>query len=167
MKKWYEMIVKAIEVTKQYTNDEVKQLSWLFSYLNNLDIDEEWFWTWVSAKWLWKLLNPLTRTWNSQPFREWWESVSNLSRLKENRDYEVKEVISKIPLNKQSFDLWENSQTSKDSLNNGNWLFDLEKVENKLSAVISYIQPKTRDDLKVLIIDFLNKEVKIIKAIWN
>lgn len=47
MKKWYEMIVKAIEVTKKYTSDEVKQLSWLFSYLNSLDIDEEWFWTWV------------------------------------------------------------------------------------------------------------------------
>lgn len=295
MKKWYEMIVKAIEVTKKYTHDEVKQLSWLFSYLNNLDIDEEWFWTWVSAKWLWKLLNPLTRTWKEQPFREWWESVSNLARLKEGRDYEVKEVISKIPLDKQSFDLWEKSQTSKDSENKGrwwkresywikeidyiltlraweysavltkwdswdlyrrfifdikdeflrlvfrkwksidtrneftksiselefmkelkqkekfetisniyweitnliylelfwvkaieykekndiakeyfakdfftkDWLFDLEKVENKLSAVIGYIQPKTRDDLRSLIIDFLNKEVKIIKAIWN
>ena len=295
MKKWYEMIVKAIEVTKKYTHDEVKQLSWLFSYLNNIDIDEEWFWTWVSAKWLWKLLNPLTKTWNLQKFDDWWTSVSNTARLKENKDYEKKEVISKIPLNKSSFDLSENSETSKDSLNNGrwwkrdsywtkeidyiltlraweycavltkwdswdlyrrfifdikdeflrlvfrkwksidtrneftksiselefmkelkqnskfetlsnvywemtnliylelfwvkaieykelndipkeyfakdfftkDWLFDLEKLENKLSAVIGYIQPKTRDDLKSLIIDFLNKEVKIIRSIWN
>ena len=90
MKKWYQMIVKAIKVTKRYTDEEVKQLSWLFSYLNNLAIDEESFWTWISAKWLWKLLNPLTRTWKSQPFREWWESVSNLSRLKDNIDYERK-----------------------------------------------------------------------------
>jgi len=28
------MIVKAIEVTKQYSDDEVRQLSWLFTYLN-------------------------------------------------------------------------------------------------------------------------------------
>jgi hypothetical protein len=35
------MIVKAIEVTKQYNNEEIKQLSGLFTYLNNLDIDEE------------------------------------------------------------------------------------------------------------------------------
>ncbi|EKE28450.1 MAG: hypothetical protein ACD_3C00058G0016 [uncultured bacterium (gcode 4)] len=110
MKKWYEMIVSAIKVTKQYTDIEVKLLSWLFTYLNNLDIDEEWFWTWVSAKWLWKLLNPLTRSWNLQPFREWWESVSNLSRLKEDKDYEKKEIIVKISTNKPSFDLWENSQ---------------------------------------------------------
>jgi len=41
MKKAYKMIVKAIEVTKKYTNYEVKQLSGLFSYLNSLDIDEE------------------------------------------------------------------------------------------------------------------------------
>ncbi len=95
MKKWYKMIVKAIEVTKKYTDDEVKQLSWLFVYLNNLDINEEWFWTWISAKGLWKLLNPLSRTWKPQAFREWWESVSNLSRLKENTDYERKEKVEK------------------------------------------------------------------------
>ena len=94
MKKWYKMIVKAIEVTKKYTNEEVKQLSWLFSYLNNLDIDdEEWFWTWVSAKWLWKLLGPLTKTWKIQKFDDWWKSVSNLSRLKEDRDYEIKMIL--------------------------------------------------------------------------
>ncbi len=42
------------------------------------------------------------------------------------------------------------------------WLFDLEKVENKLWAVIWYIQPKNREKLKELIRDFLNREVKII-----
>lgn len=295
MKKWYEIIVKAIEVTKKYTPDEVKQLAWLFSYLNSLDIDEEWFWTWVSAKWLWKLLKPLTRTWNKQEFREWWESVSNLARLKEDRDYEVKEIISKVALDKQSFDLWENSQTSKSDENKGRWwkresywtkeidyiltlraweycavltkwdswdlyrrfifdikdeflrlifrkwksietrneftksiselefiidlkkndkletisniywemtnliylelfwvkaieykenndipkeffakdfftkdgLFDLEKVENKLAVIIAYIKPKTRENLKDLIKDFLNKEVKIHKNNLN
>lgn len=93
MKKWYEMIVKAIEVTKKYTNDEVKQLSWLFSYLNSLDIDEEWFWTWISAKWLWKLLNPLTKNWKIQKFDDWWKSVSNTARLKDNIDFERKEKI--------------------------------------------------------------------------
>jgi len=35
------MIVKAIEVTKKYTDAEVKQLAGLFIYLNDLDIDEE------------------------------------------------------------------------------------------------------------------------------
>jgi len=235
MKKWYKMIVKAIEVTKKYTNDEVKQLSLLFSYLNSLDIDEEWFWTWISAKGLWKLLNPLTRTWKSQPFREWWESVSNLSRLKENIDFERKEIIKKISneksisttseksqtsenaLNEEDFDLWEKTQTSEDTLNKGkwwkrdfygtkelwniywemtnliylelfwvkaieykqqndipnkyfakdfftkDWLFDLEKVENKLWAVIWYIQPVSREKLKDLIKDFLNKEVKVLE----
>ncbi len=278
MKKWYEMIVKAIEVTKKYNHDEVKQLSWLFSYLNNLDIDEEWFWTWVSAKWLWKLLNPLTKTWNLQKFDDWWISVSNTARLKENKDYEKKETIemqaksttsensemAKRPVKKvdyiltlraweycavltkwDSWDLyrrfifdikdeflrlvfrkWKSIDTRNEftksiselefmkelkqnckfeTLSNvywemtnliylelfwvkaiefkeindiskksfakdfftKDWLFDLEKLENKLSAVIGYIQPKTRGDLKSLIIDFLNKEVKIIKTIWN
>lgn len=284
MKKWYEIIVKAIEVTKQYDQSEVKLLSWLFTYLNNIDIDEEWFKTWVSAKWLWKLLNPLTRTWKKQEFREWWESVSNLSRLKENRDFEVKEeTILKNISDKPSFAWRENSQQAKKwgniwvipvkeidyiltlraweycavltkwdswdlyrrfifdikdeflrlvfrqwkSIETRNeftksiwelefmkelklqdkretisnifgevtnliylelfWvkaieykasnnippdyfakdfftkdgLFDLEKLENKLAVIIEYLSPKTRDDLKNLIVDFLNKEVKV------
>jgi len=33
MKKGYNMLVQAIKVTKKYSDDEVKQLSWLFSYL--------------------------------------------------------------------------------------------------------------------------------------
>ena len=41
------------------------------------------------------------------------------------------------------------------------WLFDLEKVENKLAVIISYLEPKIREDLKNVIIDYLNKEVKI------
>ena len=123
MKKWYEMIVKAIEVTKQYDSDEIKLLSWLFSYLNNFDsdLDDEWFWTWVSAKWLWKLLNPLTRTGKKQPFREWWQSVSNLARLKDDSDYERKEIITKIPLKKGSFEVGEKSQTSKIIMKETNW----------------------------------------------
>ncbi len=178
MKKWYEIIVKAIEVTKKYEQSEVKLLAWLFSYLNNIDIDEEWFKTWVSAKWLWKLLNPLTRTWKKQEFREWWESVSNLSRLKENRDFEVREeTILRNISDKPSFAWRENSQTSKDGLNKWRWwkresyfakdfftkdgLLDLEKLENKLAVIIEYLSPKTRDDLKSLIVDFLNKEVKL------
>jgi hypothetical protein len=271
MKKWYQMIVKAIEVTKKYNSVEVKQLSWLFSYLNNLEIDEEWFWTWVSAKWLWKLLNPLTKTWNIQKFDDWWTSVSNTARLKENIDYERKEEIelqakSTISENSEvgtrpvkkvdyiltlraweycavltkwdSWDLyrrfifdikdeflrlvfrkWKSIETRNEftksiwelefmkKLKEENsreiwgiywemtnliylelfwvtaleykeknhiskkhfakdfftkdWLFDLEKVENKLAVIISYIEPKTREDLKKVIIDFLNKEVKI------
>lgn len=284
MKKWYEIIVKAIEVTKKYDASEIKQLSWLFAYLNNIDIDVEWFKTWVSAKWLWKLLNPLTRTWKKQEFREWWESVSNLSRLKENRDFEVREETTLRDIsNKPSFAWRENSQEAKKGWNiwvipvkeidyiltlraweycavltkweswdlyrrfifdikdeflrlvfrqwksietrneftksiwglefmkelkaqdrretisnvfgevtnliylelfgvkaieykeNNNismqyfakdfftkdGLFDLEKLENKLAMIIEYLSPKTRDDLKVLIVDFLNKEVKI------
>lgn len=85
--------MKAIEITKKYNVAEVKLLSGLFIYLNNLNIEEEEFKTGISAKGLWKLLNPLTRTGNSQPFREWWESVSNLSRLKENTDYEKSEEL--------------------------------------------------------------------------
>lgn len=117
------MIVKAIEVTKQYDSDEIKLLSWLFSYLNNFDsdLDDEWFWTWVSAKWLWKLLNPLTRTGKKQPFREWWQSVSNLARLKDDSDYERKEIITKIPLKKGSFEVGEKSQTSKIIMKETNW----------------------------------------------
>lgn len=93
MKKWYNKIVKAIEVTKKYNTQEIQLLSGLFSYLNNFDIDldDEWFWTWVSAKWLWKLLNPLTKNWTNQTFEKWWNSVSNTARLKENIDFEKKE----------------------------------------------------------------------------
>jgi hypothetical protein len=40
-------------------------------------------------------------------------------------------------------------------------LFDLEKVENKLAAIIDYLEPKTLEELRRIIIDFLNKEVKI------
>jgi hypothetical protein len=43
------------------------------------------------------------------------------------------------------------------------WLFDLEKVENKLSVIIWYVQPKSIENLKDLIKDFLNKEVKVLK----
>jgi hypothetical protein len=94
MQKGYQMIVKAIEVTKKYTKEEVKQLAWLFSYLNKLDIeDQESFWTWVSAKGLHKLLDPLTKTWKKQKFDDWWISVSNTARLKEDIDYERKEEI--------------------------------------------------------------------------
>ncbi len=273
MKKWYKMIVKAIEITKKYTDDEVKQLSGLFLYLNNLDIDEEWFWTWVSAKWLWKLLKPLTKNWTNQTFEKWWNSVSNTARLKENIDYEKREEIElqaksttsqkwevgKRPVKKidyiltlrageycavltkwDSWDLyrrfifdikdeflrlvfrkWKSIETRNEftksiwdltfmkELKNTNqknywniywemtnliylelfwvkaieykeqnhipnkyfakdfftkdWLFDLEKLENKLWAVIWYIQPETREKLKELIIDFLNKEVKIFE----
>lgn len=285
MKKWYTKIIKAIEVTKKYSKEEVKQLAGLFSYLNKIDIDEEWFWTWVSAKWLWKLLNPLTKTWKQQKFDDWWKSVSNLARLKEWIDYEKTFVVKKIKtsLNKENFDLSEISETPKKrwwkrefywvkevdyiltlraweycavltkwdawdlyrrfifdikdeflrlvfrywkSIETRNeftqsiweldfmkklkeedkekysniywemtnliylelfwvkaieykekndipkkyfakdfftkdWLFDLEKVENKLSVIIWYLQPKTKEDLKKLIIDYLNKEVKV------
>ncbi len=176
MNKWYEMIVKAIEITKQYNDDEVKLLSGLFTYLNSLDIDDEWFGTGVSAKWLWKLLNPLTRTWNSQPFREWWESVSNLARLKDNKDYEKKEqLVIKNISHKPSFAWGGNSQEYKE-INDiskeyfakdffmKDWLFDLEKVENKLAVIIWYLQPNNREKLKDLIKDFLNKEVKDFKT---
>jgi hypothetical protein len=107
MKKWYEMIIKAIEVTKRYTSAEIKQLAWLFLYLNKLDIDDEnSFWTWVSAKWLYKLLNPLTKTWKSQRFLDWWDSVSNTARLKENVDYEVREIIEIRNVDKQAKSAW-------------------------------------------------------------
>ena len=272
MKKWYKMIVKAIEVTKKYTDEEVSQLSWLFMYLNNLEIDEEWFWTWVSAKWLWKLLHPLTKSWKIQKFDDWWKSVSNTARLKENIDFQIKKEvelqakfttsgISEVgirPVKKvdyiltlraweycavltkwDSWDLyrrfifdikdeflrlvfrkWKSIETrneftrsiweldfmkelklkkSKELWNiygemtnliylelfwvkateykqendiprkyfakdffTKDWLFDLEKLENKLGAVIWYIQPKDREKLKDLIKDFLNKEVKVL-----
>jgi len=279
------MIVKAIEITKQYNSEEIELLSWLFSYLNNLEIDDEWFWTWVSAKWLWKLLNPLTRTWKPQPFREWWNSVSNLARLKQDRDFEIKEeIILKNIEDKQTFAWREKTQQAKRWWNNWiipvrsidyiltlraweycavltkwdswdlyrrfifdikdeflrlvfrkwksietrseftksiwdlnfmkelkeidkkiywsiywevtnliylelfwvkaieykeinnidkryyakdfftkDWLFDLEKLENKLSVVIWYLQPEDKNKLKILIKDFLNKEVKMLK----
>ena len=243
--------------------------------MNNLDIDEEWFWTWVSAKWLWKLLNPLTKTWIIQKFDDWWNSVSNTARLKENKDYEKKEKIemqakfttsefsemAKRPVKKidyiltlraweycavltkwDSWDLyrrfifdikdeflrlvfrkWKSIETRneftksiweltfmkelKDKNNKEisniywemtnliylelfwvkaieykevnhipdeyfakdfftkDWLFDLEKVENRLAVIIGYLQPIDREKLKDLIKDFLNKEVKICKRI--
>lgn len=276
MKKWYKMIVEAIKVTKKYTPDEVKKLSWLFMYLNSLDIDDEWFWTWVSAKWLWKLLNPLTRNWVDQTFEKWWNSVSNTARLKESVDYKRKEEtelqaksttsenweVGIRPVKKvdyiltlraweycavltkwDSWDLyrrfifdikdeflrlvfrrwksietrneftksiWElnfmkelKSKKSKELWNiywemtnliylelfwvkateykeenniprkyfakdffTKDWLFDLEKLENKLGAVIWYIQPEDREKLKDLIKDFLNKEVKVLEE-WK
>lgn len=43
------------------------------------------------------------------------------------------------------------------------WLFDLEKLENKLSIIIKYLQPIDKEKLKNLIKDFLIKEVKISK----
>lgn len=43
------------------------------------------------------------------------------------------------------------------------WLFDLEKVENKIAVIIWYLQPENREKLKDLIKEFLNKEVKIYK----
>ena len=274
MNKWYTMIVKAIEVTKQYNTEEIKQLSWLFSYLNSLEIDEEWFWTWVSAKWLWKLLEPLTKSWNIQKFDDWWKSVSNTARLKENIDFEKKEEIElqdksttsefsevgKRPVKKvdyiltlraweycavltkwdswdlyrrfifdikdeflrlvfrkwksietrneftksiwdlefmkelkednkrvygniywemtnliylelfwvsaieykEKYDIWSN-YFAKDFFTK-DWLFDLEKLENKLSVVIWYLQPTDKEKLKNLIRDFLNKEVKKIEV---
>lgn len=277
MKKAHEQLVKAIEITKKYSVAEVRLLSGLFTYLNNLNIEEEEFKTGISAKWLWKLLNPLTRTGNPQPFREWWESVSNLSRLKENLDYEKKEeLLIRDISNKPSFAWRENSQQAKrggntweipvketdyiltlrageycavltkgdsgdlyrrfifdikdeflrlvfrygrsietrneftKSIADLKWmkelsesqtgnvygemtnliylelfgvkaiefkelheipktefakhyfdkdgLFDLEKLERKLGTIISYLQPKTRDELIVLIKDFLKKE---------
>lgn len=270
MKKWYQMIVKAIEVTKKYNQAEVKQLAWLFTYLNAIDIDEEWFKTWVSAKWLWKLLNPLTKTWNNQKFDDWWISVSNLSRLKENIDYkktEETEIQAKFTTSENSemgirpvkkvdyiltlraweycavltkwdswdlyrrfiFDIkdeflrlvfreWKSIETRNEftkSIGNldfmkqlkeenpkevwsvywevtnliylelfgvkaieykennniskkyfakdfftKDWLLDLEKLENKLAVIIDFLEPKTKDDLKKVIVDFLNKEIK-------
>lgn len=128
MKKGYQMIVKAIEVTKQYTIDEVELLSWLFSYLNEIDIDDEWFGTGVSAKWLWELLQPLTRTWKPQPFREWWESVSNLSRLQEGKDFEKREsVVLKNIENKPSFAWREKSQQAKKWWNI--WVIPVKEVD--------------------------------------
>jgi stage V sporulation protein SpoVS len=50
MKKAYTQLIKAIEVTKKYTADEVKKLSGLFLYLNNIDIHNEDFKTGISAK---------------------------------------------------------------------------------------------------------------------
>ncbi|MDD2871420.1 MAG: hypothetical protein PHS49_05505 [Candidatus Gracilibacteria bacterium] len=271
MKKGYQMIVKAIEVTKKYSDAEVKQLSGLFSYLNNIDIDEEGFGTGISAKGLWKLLNPLTKNLTNQTFEKWWLSVSNTAGLKDNIDYEKREEldiqaksttsqkgeVGIRPVKKIDFILTLRAGeycavlTKGDSgdlyrrfifdikdeflrlvfrqgrsietrneftksigelefmkklkeldpkevggvygemtnliylelfgvtalefkeVNNiskkyfakdfftKDGLFDLEKVENKLAVIISYLEPKTRDDLKKVIIDYLNKEVKI------
>jgi len=89
-------MVKAIEVTKRYTHKEVKKLSELFLYLNDIDGLMDEYKYGVSAKGLWKLLEPLTRTGNPQPFREWRESVSNISRLKEKEDFIQTETITKV-----------------------------------------------------------------------
>ena len=79
-------MIKAIEVTKRYSPVEVKKLSELFLYLNNIDIEEEEtggeYKYGVSAKGLWKLLNPLTRTGKPQQFNDWREGASNIARLK-------------------------------------------------------------------------------------
>lgn len=269
MKKAYTQLIKAIEVTKKYTSDEVKQLSWLFMYLNNINIDEEEFKTWISAKGLWKLLKPLTKTGNTQQFNDWWESVSNIARLKENIDYErIEEIeiqaksttlefskVEKRPVKKvdyiltlraweycavltkwDSWDLyrrfifdikdefirlvfrfWKSIESRNDFTNSiwnldfmkelkeinpkdysniywemtnvvylelygvkafefkeknkipvkdiakhyfdKNWLFDLEKVENKLAWIIEFNNPKNKEDLKKLIQNFIKKTI--------
>lgn len=118
MKKAYNQMIKAIEVTKKYSPEEVKKLWLLFSYLNNISIDWEDYKTWVSAKWLWKLLNPLTKSWEKQKFREWWESVSNISRLKEDEDFIKLETISKRSI-EPKFAWRENSPQAKRGWNKG------------------------------------------------
>jgi hypothetical protein len=37
----------------------------------------------------------------------------------------------------------------------------LEKLENKLGAIIAFLKPKSLDELRKIIIEFLNQEVKI------
>lgn len=121
MRKTENQIIQAIKITKKYSPEEIKKLGWLFTYLNNINIEEEEFKTWISAKWLWKLLDPQTRTWKTQKFDDWWQSVSNTARLKEDEDYEKIESIEKIKNEKGTFDLSENSETSKVPLNKGRW----------------------------------------------
>lgn len=93
MKKEFNQMVKAIEVTKRYTPMEVKKLAQLFLYLNNIEwlVDEYKYG--VSAKGLWKLLNPLTKSNKAQKFDDWRKSVSNIARLKEQEDYVRQEIV--------------------------------------------------------------------------
>lgn len=109
-------MVKAIKVTKKYSPKEVRKLAELFLYLNDIDGLMDEYKYWVSAKWLWKLLEPLTRTEKKkQEFRERWESVSNISRLKENEDY-VKIMEKSIKqVKKQNLTWRENSQHVKNA----------------------------------------------------
>lgn len=87
-------MVKAIEVTKRYTSKEVKELAQLFLYLNNIEGLMDEYKYGVSAKWLWKLLNPLTKNNTPQRFINWRTSVSNISRLKEGEDYIIQETVT-------------------------------------------------------------------------
>lgn len=91
-------MVKAIEVTKRYSPAEVKKLSQLFLYLNNLEGLMDEYKYGVSAKGLRKLLTPLTRTGKEQRFDDWWKSVSNIARLKESEDYVKEEVLSQVKI---------------------------------------------------------------------
>ncbi len=96
MKKEFNQMVKAIKVTKKYTSKEVKKLSELFLYLNNIEGLTNEYKYWISAKGLRKLLEPLSRSGKKQAFREWRESVSNMARLKENEDIMKIEKINTI-----------------------------------------------------------------------
>ena len=98
MKKEFNQMVKAIEVTKRYSPIEVKKLSQLFLYLNNLEGLMDEYKYGVSAKGLWKLLAPLTRTGKEQRFDDWWKSVSNIARLKASEDYVKEEILSQIKI---------------------------------------------------------------------
>ena len=55
----------------------------------------------VSAKGLWKLLNPLTRSNKEQRFLDWWKSVTNIARLKDGEDYVIQETITSETFDKQ------------------------------------------------------------------
>ena len=112
-------MIKAIEITKRYTSKEVKQIAGLFLYLNNINIEWEDYKTGVSAKWLWKLLNPLTKTEKKQRFDDWFNSVSNISRLKEWEDFIKIEEIIKKPINKPSIAWAKNSVQAKRGWNKG------------------------------------------------
>ena len=87
-------MVEAIRVTKRYTEEEVKKLSKLFLYLNDIEGLMDEYRYGVSAKGLWKLLNPLTKGDKEQRFDDWWESVSNISRLKLNEDYIEQNIVT-------------------------------------------------------------------------
>jgi len=56
------------------------------------------------SKMIMEIIKSFNKNLKPQPFREWWKSVSNLSRLKDNVDYEKKEKqIIKDISNKPSF----------------------------------------------------------------